>query len=147
MGNNLSSEANGVSCIECGCGLPPNNWSFKHLGDHGWVYVFYSNRSDNVRVKECVNFGVSVDGKGPGMNVGFGNETTRSNVKVLEYIRNRTKKDGYTCLNCLHNNCKAGYPGWDRVLREVNSLLRTHGIYVEAARFQTTNQMYFMKGH
>jgi len=143
MGN-TSSEASGVKCVECGCGLPMNNWSFEHLGKHGWVYVFYTLRHDSVRVKESVDFGAGVQNGKAGMNIGFGNERTMSEVKVIDYIRNRRKKDGYTCLKCLYDNCRAGYPGWERVLREVNSLLRTHGIYVETARFQTNEGMMFL---
>jgi hypothetical protein len=144
MGNNPSSEASGVKCVECGCGLPQNNWSFVHLGDHGWVYVFYTLRHDSVTFKESVDVSAGFQNGKPGVNVGLGNERTMTEVKVIDYIRNRTKEDGYTCLTCLYNNCRAGYPGWDRVLREVNSLLRTHGIYVETRRFQTTPGLLFM---
>jgi len=131
-----SSEADGVKCLECGCGLPRNNWDFEHTGNYSNVIVFYADRKDDVQVTDTFNAGVTFDGKKGGLNAGYEQAKTMRDVKVMEYIRNKMKTNGYTCLNCLNQNCLAGYQGWDLLLREVNSLLRKHDIKVETARFQ-----------
>jgi hypothetical protein len=150
MGHTESSEANGVGCIECGIGLPRSNWTFEHPGDHGWVYVYFTVRNHSVHVSESVDIGASMQGIAPGMNLGFSKGRTASQVKALDYIRNRTKKKGYTCLECLHQNCHAGHAGRDRLLREANSLLRSHGIMVETTRIEAAGGRkdckYFMWG-
>lgn len=138
MGAQPSSEAHGAKCVECGVGLPRNNWSFEHLGRDGWVYVFYSIRHDDVQVSEALELAVaSSTSDSASLKAGFSTGRTMREVKVLDYIRNSQKDQGYTCLNCLKECCERGFAGWDRILKETNSLLRSHGIMVETARIQT----------
>jgi hypothetical protein len=41
MGQNASTESNGVTCADCGLRLPANNWSFE-LTNH--VYYFFDKQ-------------------------------------------------------------------------------------------------------
>lgn len=127
MGQAQSREANGVKCVECGCGLPSNNWGSVHLGEVGCVRVFYVSRRDEVEFVSSLDMEAGKDG----ISFGLGTQRKTQNVNLIQYIHNEHKKDGYTCLNCMVENCRAGYPGWDRVVREVNSLMQQHGIKVE----------------
>ncbi|KAG5181762.1 hypothetical protein JKP88DRAFT_263534 [Tribonema minus] len=129
----MSSERNGVSCTYCGCGLPPNNWRFVHCGDGGHVFLFYSFRSDDVRVTN--NLGCSVSNNSWSFNTGQTVSATR--VNVMSYIRHQYASGAYTCLNCIVRKYHLGQDRnlWIIILNEINNLLRHHGIKVETAAF------------
>jgi len=96
------------------------------------VYAYYSNVAKKVRVSKSQGLDSTLSAEGGKVRTKLRNTEKRTNVKILQYIRNRLKDDGYTCLRCLYINCKNKYPCWDQIERELNRLLVGNGIFIRA---------------
>ena len=123
-----SPEVNGVVCVECRERLPANNWQFEDSGKDGWVRVFYKVVNASVNVTSGWKASATA-GADSSVTVGFNRTEEKSEVKVIQYIENKMKLDGYTCLQCTSDNCLSKYPGWDRIKKEIDDVMTSNAIY------------------